>query len=473
MPPFTPYARDSGELHIGSLFSEKRISDRYESLFEQICLSQSSVIHRLSKTYAEEQAYYRLLLNSNFRLEDLFREYGRSTSSCVEGRHVLALGDSTEFNLNSQVKNFSDGDQCGYLSDNRTRGLISHVTIALDADQMWGLGLCDVQLWSRPKAKKKKTSTEKERLAANEKESYKWALGVTNSEEVLALADKVTYVFDREADILRLYQHIETLNADFVIRVKSNRRLTSPDLLMSELVETLEPAGIQKLKVLGRKARKNVLRQVKARKGREAELEIRYSSVELKQCSRVYYLVDALETANSKPDEEEPIHWRILTSHQVNSLDDALQILKFYQARWFIEQLFRIIKTQGFELESTQLGRISSVRKQITMCLAAGFKVLQLTLARDHQRQMPIEIAYNKQQQECLSKLSNELEGNTDKQKNPHKIQDLAFATWVMARLGGWKGYQTKRPPGPITLLRGMAKFQQYLHAFRIFNDSS
>ena len=46
-----------------------------------------------------------------------------------------------------------------------------------------------------------------------------------------------------------------------------------------------------------------------------------------------------------------------------------------------------------------------------------------------------------------------QLEGRTQRQKNPHPRGSLAYAAWVCARLGGWTGYYGK--PGPLVTLEG------------------
>jgi hypothetical protein len=35
----------------------------------------------------------------------------------------------------------------------------------------------------------------------------------------------------------------------------------------------------------------------------------------------------------------------------------------------------------------------------------------------------------------------------------------LAWASWIIGRLGGWKGYVSQRLPGVITLHEGMTRF--------------
>ncbi len=44
----------------------------------------------------------------------------------------------------------------------------------------------------------------------------------------------------------------------------------------------------------------------------------------------------------------------------------------------------------------------------------------------------------------------------------PHPARSLAWATWVVARLGGWNCYY--KPPGPITFRRGMERFYAIHH---------
>jgi hypothetical protein len=57
-------------------------------------------------------------------------------------------------------------------------------------------------------------------------------------------------------------------------------------------------------------------------------------------------------------------------------------------------------------------------------------------------------------------------EGNTEKQKNPHLKYTLSWAAWIIARLGGWKGYRTQSTPGPITFHRGFLEFDRIFLAW-------
>lgn len=68
--------------------------------------------------------------------------------------------------------------------------------------------------------------------------------------------------------------------------------------------------------------------------------------------------------------------------------------------------------------------------------------------------------------QPALAAICASLEGKTEKQRNPHPSNSLAWATWICARLGGWTGYYGK--PGPITIHRGRLRLTHLLHGWTL-----
>ena len=39
-----------------------------------------------------------------------------------------------------------------------------------------------------------------------------------------------------------------------------------------------------------------------------------------------------------------PVNWKLLTTHEVGTYQQALILVEWYCARWYIEQLFRLLK---------------------------------------------------------------------------------------------------------------------------------
>jgi hypothetical protein len=89
-------------------------------------------------------------------------------------------------------------------------------------------------------------------------------------------------------------------------------------------------------------------------------------------------------------------------------------------------------------------------------------KILQLVEGRDRP-DLEASIALTPQEQACLRSLAPRLDGKTKKQQNPHPPYSLAWATWLIARLGGSSGYQSQRPPGMPTLVQGWRRFEAIL----------
>ena len=86
-------------------------------------------------------------------------------------------------------------------------------------------------------------------------------------------------------------------------------------------------------------------------------------------------------------------------------------------------------------------------------------RVMQLVQSREGLAPRPATVAFGEPEIEVLKHLAPTLEGKTEKQKNPHPAPSLAWAAWIIARLGGWKGYAKERKPGPITMSRGLKAF--------------
>lgn len=67
--------------------------------------------------------------------------------------------------------------------------------------------------------------------------------------------------------------------------------------------------------------------------------------------------------------------------------------------------------------------------------------------------------------------LHKKLEGKTLKLKNPYRKHSLPWAAWLIARLGGWTGYESSAKPGYITIKRGMDVFLNKYDMFQIMEE--
>lgn len=151
----------------------------------------------------------------------------------------------------------------------------------------------------------------------------------------------------------------------------------------------------------------------------------------------------------------------------------ALQIVEWYKARWYIEQLFRLLKSKGFQIENTELENGAAIRKLCIMMLMAILKIMQMRLAYSdvEGEGQPIKEVFTATEIECLKKVNKKLQGKTIKQCNNYDPNRTKWATWIIARLGGWKAYNSQGPPGIIILKKGLERFTFILEGYLLTKD--
>lgn len=446
----------------------------------------SNIIHRISSSSAVEASYYRLLKNKRVSLVSIIGHIVSSLRNRVANRHVLIISDSTEISLKACMGKLRDGHRVGVLSDNKTPGFHMHVSMCLDACSGHGLGLSDILLWNRSHNTQTRVQRDKQRKSQpwSGREFYKWYLGMKHSLEVVTGAKQVTFIFDTEADFNNLWQKIQQAQTDAIIRLHRDwevmplsSRHFKPKQKLKAYLETLPYAEKNYLLKLRPLNRRNYSRgHLQNRQGRLAKIHIRFTPVRLArlaQYSRPLYIIEAKEDPQTVPQGEAPIHWLLLSTHQVDSFEKAYQIIQWYCQRWMIEQLFRLSKKQGFRIEQSQLEYLDAIMKQTTTTMEAAFQVMQLLLARDKKEDLKTTEIFSEDQIQCLEALNLKYQGKTKKQQNPHLPTQLAWATWIIARLGGWKGYQKARPPGPIRIKRGLERFNTIYQGWIIHQDKN
>jgi hypothetical protein len=393
----------------------------------------------------------------------LITELTNRCSGFVKGRHLLVIQDTTSFNLSNHYYRLKKDSGVGTIEDNLTLGFFLHASLVMDSFTETALGYSDVQLWHR-KYEDPNRATKIKYLPIEQKESYKWIAACIRSKERLKQAASITFIEDRDGDIYEQFATVPDSNTHLIIRSCKQRKLDDGTKLFDSLLEQ-KIAGTYQIKIIKDWRAKKV--------DRTALLQVRFKKIIIKRPTEYFkkdiatsielYAVEAKEVNYTGKDR---IFWRLLTTHSVNCFDQALEIIETYKKRWHIEQLFRLLKKQGFELEQSELESGWAIRKLAVLALNATLRVMQLMYATEDERIQPIDEVFDEKEQQCLLQLNNQLSGKTTKQSNPFKIKTLTWAKWIIARLGGWKAYQCEKPPGPITLKRGLDKFTQIFNGW-------
>ncbi len=422
----------------------------------------SAVIQQFAQNQAEIVGASRFFRNDAVSTEALINSCTEALLPFVAGKHVLCIQDTTEINYahHSGKLKYAD-EQLGPLGNNKDVGFFVHPTLVLDAQQGFPLGFGHIHLWNRCWDKGTKYTRSYAQQPIEEKESYRWIDSSLTVRSRLEGASKVTFIADREGDIYQEFALVPNQWTDVLIRSRSDRRLFEEEATLYESLASSELAHRYEIKIRGNNGRKK----------RRARLEVRFKKVRLQKPSKLkderlpayveLFVVEARESSETVPQGEDPILWRLLTTHAVETVSQAMEVIAWYGLRWWIEQLFRLLKTQGLCIESSQMEHGIALKKLAVMALPVALELLQLVSDRDGSMGAPAEIVFSVEEIDFLGYLQRILEGKTHKQQNPYVDGTLAWAAWMIGRLGGWTGYKRSSPPGPIRMKRGMERFRE------------
>ncbi|HZD46912.1 MAG TPA: IS4 family transposase, partial [Acidobacteriaceae bacterium] len=367
------------------------------------------------------------------------------------GRHGLAIQDTSAVHFRTAEERRRG---LGEIGHGTIHGLLVHAMLALDAATGSGLGLVGGRVWTRSGP----VTVTHNRRAVADTASERWIATALRAKDVLAAATMVTAIADRASELDAQWAMVPAPNFHLLTRVMPDPRLANG--VGRYATGARVPAADTRTIARPRRAPDEP--------GRTARLTLRFGTVAVKRprssardlppCVRLT-LVEIVK--RDPPAGVEPLHWRRLTTHAVPSVAAAWQIVAWDKLRWVIEQLFRILKTQGLHLEDSQIASAERRLKLATIATKSAALTLQLVQARDGRSAEPASLAFTQDEMAALEAVNAQVEGRTEKQKNPHLRHRLAWAAaWIIAHLGGWDGYRSSRPPGPITFKHGLEYFR-------------
>ena len=452
---------------------------------------------------------YRFLKNPAVPIKALIQQLHDECVSNLESTHYLAIHDSSEINLSKHQKRINlnhpgigriGSPRKSKTNSNSThqQGFYIHPTMLVNTQTQSIAGFAGVEIWTRDLEQNQERDQEYPKQSIELKESMKWIQAGQSVGLCLEQAQtkgqqvKATLVSDRESDVYE-YFHQRPESVDVLVRVRCDRLIGTPDQ-NQVLVSPTNTTRLNKAKEAGRITHlyEQLERQAlqgtievrleadprHQRTARTALLEVRYAKVlllapkNLKRSAGLEYpalpvfVIEVREDPSGVPDGQEPVLWRLMSTHQVDSLETALQLVSWYKLRWLIELFFAALKGCGLQLEDCLLERGLAVQRLMLLGFPCAAMILQLQRSRENQG-LDARIVFSVDEIVFLKRLTPTFEGKTPKQKCSYAQGSLGWAAWVVARLGGWKGYASERPAGVKTFYWGLEKFQAMFEGWK------
>jgi hypothetical protein len=409
---------------------------------------------------AKTKAAYRLFEHKGVRMDVILCSHYHSTMERIAREKipvVLAVQDTTSFNYDTHA----DMQGLGPITRRAegARGILLHDTMAFSTEGT-ALGLVDVEVWARDPKQFGKRVTRHQR-PIEQKESVKWLRSfraAARLQRQLGTASTVVSVGDREADVYELFALAKSdpAHPKLLVRAKCDRRVKDPSECLWQYLESQPVVGQRRLRIP----------RGKGRAARDALLDIRFAQVELHAPQRKRAL-GALQvwavylSEVNPPSPKEAVEWMLLTTLEVNCLEQALEKIDWYKRRWGIEEYHRTIKS-GCRIEDRQLGDRTVWEKCLAIDLVVAWRIEHIKKLARHTPEAPCSGTFEEHEWQAL------LAFKRPDQPLPSTAPGLREITRMTAELGGFLGRKGDGEPGSTTLWRGLQRLHDIALGFLI-----
>jgi len=430
---------------------DKRLERRLLTVARDFFAHPTMSIPQACGNKAKTKAVYRFFDHVQVQMKSVLRgHYGATARRAQKEKLILAVQDTTELDYSLHPKT----ELLGPICDKKGMiGMLVHETMAYTA-QGTPLGLIDVQCWTRD-PDNQRTALERYELPIEQKESYKW---LVSWKAAVALQEQcpestVVSVGDREADIYELFVEAKKQSkAKLLVRADQQRRVPSEDP-EEELANVWQWMARQPLQgILPVELSRTAKRQA-----RTAKLEVRFAEVQLQPPKRkpklgpiTVWVVTAVEVG--APPGEEPVEWKLITTVEVKTLAQALEVIEWYTQRFQIEVFHRTLKS-GCKIEERQLGNAERIEGCLAIDMVVAWRIVHLTKLGREVPEVPCTVFFEEAQWKALVAFV------TRQARPPDKPPTLREAVRMMAMtLGGFLGRKCDGEPGTETIWKGLQR---------------
>ena len=407
---------------------------------------------------AAQKAAYRLLSNGGVTMEHIVSGHREATVERCRGQEVvLAVQDTTSLNYSALGSAAASLDRLGG-GNNRTLGIPVHAGLAITESRR-PLGAFHIDADFRRR---------------DGKDSLRWLEALARAAELddACPGTRVVTVCDREGDIWDLLAAARRGGRGLLVRADrgARRRVASaagaPARCLWEATAELPVLATRAVKVAARGAS----RASAARKGRTARLEVRAAEFDILPPQAPPHRRDGppgrllavrATERNPPPSAKEPPDWLLLTTEGGPDRDSALRALRWYEARWTIEEYFRILKT-GTRVEDRRLDHADDLRRCLAFDAITAWRVMDLERRARDTPDRPAAEMFSEREIDALYIL---LQHYHVIRAPPDTAPNIRSFVIDLARLVGFIPSRRQPLPGTQKLWEGWRKYSISLNA--------
>lgn len=456
----------------GAQCGDTRRTARLVGVAACACERPAGRVSEVFSTDKEREGAYDLLENEHFEHEALVESIAISTASRCRGLPFVYVPiDGTSLSLPDHA---TEKDFGAVGATNRGgRGLKLIDALAIDPRGR-PIGWLALEYWARsvePGVRPPSGSYARANLPLEERETWHWIQAIrAASSKLEAEGVRGWFQLDREGDARAVLLELARGSHWWTVRSNSNRFLQlGEEKVVGRLRDQLEkqrPQGSYALEVSGKWKRR----------ARQANMVVRVGCVTLLMRSQSRpRTVTALPVTvvwtrekGTTPTGEEPIDWMLLTNRKVTNLKHARQVIAGYATRWRVEECHKTWKSDGCNVEKTQLRSANAVMKWATILAAVAARIERLKHLARTEPDVAATVELKPIEVRALVLLKQRYRNANDKICDHPTIEQAVL--WI-AQLGGYTGKSSGGPPGALTIRRGLIRLDAATALLRALAD--
>lgn len=436
----------------GAKLGDRRLERRLLEIADAFAAQPTAAIPQACSAWPAIKAAYRFFSNKKATMDRLLEPHRSATVERMRREPVVLLvQDTTSLNYTGHPDTHGLGPIGSWA--NGPQGLQLHSTMAFRLDGL-ALGLLDVQCWHRKSFGVKKQRHSK---AIKDKESVKWLNPLAAVEQAARHCpnSRLVTVCDREADIYELFELAHRQDRELLVRAKQNRKLLDSDVnRLWAHMESLPVDGEVELAVP---------RHGK-QPARTARMAVRFATITLAPPTKKKKLPPLPMTVVwsreiEPPPGIKPLQWMLLSNRPVQSLEQAIERLRWYTGRWNIEVFHRILKS-GCQIEERQLGTAERLEACLAIDMVVAWRIQHLTWFGRAVPDMPCTVVFDDDQWKAIVVVKTQ-------KPPPPQPPTLSQMIILVATLGGFIARKSDGDPGPKSLWIGLLRLDAITIGYR------
>lgn len=457
----------------GRLFADRRLDRRLGVTFEAMARRPEGTLPKKLPGRGPLVGGYRMFNHPEVTHRAILEAHRDRCLQTLAGHRgkTLLLHDTTVLDYSG----LGSVEGLGQVGDGHGRGLYAHHSLLLIPGPGRVVGLLHQALHVREAAPEGETRAQ--RRARPGRESRLWKDAVASLPATPEGAD-VTDVSDRGSDITEYIAYEQQAQRAFIVRSQHNRKLAEEGAKLHDLLRALPLQGRDALRV-----------RTASGDWREAQVGLAWRRVRLLPPRQargdhgseplVVWAVAAREV--DAPAGVSPLEWFLLTSREVESVEQAREVVGDYACRWVIEEYHKALKS-GCGVELLQMTTRHGLDNAIALLSVLAVHLLRLRdrsrdeatrdqPACEHEDPLLVQLAAR-----SVASSGGASGGSSGRRASggggvDWRSMTLWQYTVAVAKLGGYVLNPRKHPPGWQTLWRGYTRLHDMREGLRLMGE--